>query len=251
MIDEQSGSTLGSALLQLKQQSGLSLAKIAQLAGYQSASAIQRFFNADYNPAHPSISVARRLARALDGWGTPPIEAADVLRIYGDFEFAAQADTRVTLKGPIYIGEDEIPITRAERALNDQPSFGGTRVQVFIRKFSGTMIKCPEHLVGRGIAAFYLPSSNMQPRYDVGDLIVFDGLRPAKVGDYVVVRLTVEYDLRQLHFVARLEAMDETHARFSQLSPLSEFGVELRHINFMGPVVSTADLLPAIRAASD
>jgi len=81
------GEATGDVLIALKERAGLSLRKIAQLAGYRGASSIQRYFSRDFNGQFLPPEVAAKLAKALAGKGRPPIQEHELT------ELAAYAPT--------------------------------------------------------------------------------------------------------------------------------------------------------------
>lgn len=237
--------SLGSSLLALKERSGLSLAQIAEAAGYRSASAIQRFFNVDYAPVRPSVTLGRRLASALGGRGAPPVETAEVLSLFADNAYARESYYH---DHGLLEATDTIPMTSAalvtEGISDDTLSF----LEVFTRKYSGTVIRTPPHLRRMSLAAFYVPTSNMHPKFEIGELAVFETSRPARVGDYAVVRLAREIDLRHVHFIARVEKIIRGEVAFNQLNPSLSFSAPTSAIDFMARIVTPEDLLPPIEA---
>lgn len=74
-------STTGDALIALKDRSGLSLRKIAELAGYAGASSLQRYFSRDFNGQHLPPEVATKLAKAFAGKGRPPIQEHELTEL--------------------------------------------------------------------------------------------------------------------------------------------------------------------------
>ncbi|WP_440978591.1 hypothetical protein ACQHGV_13540 [Sphingomonas pseudosanguinis] len=246
MQEPNEAQTLGAALLDLKDRSGLTLAQIAQAAGYRSASAIQRFFNQDYSPSQPNRIVGRRLAAALGGRGQPPIEEAEVLRLYGDTKFLKEVDH--TWGGGWITTNDTIPITTAQWVAEGIDDEKLSFLEVFTRKASGTVIKTPSHLQNIALAGFFTPVSNMWPKYEVGQFVVFDGTRPVRAGDCVVARFSRDVDLRFVHFIARIDKIETSRIFFSQFNPERQFDLSSQAIDFMARLVNVEDLLPPIEA---
>lgn len=75
--------TIGSELRRYREQSGLSLRKVAESAGYAGASSLQKFFEPTYDPAYLSGEIARKLSKAMHGKGDPPVDGADILAMAG------------------------------------------------------------------------------------------------------------------------------------------------------------------------
>lgn len=70
--------TAANRLKALMRRAGVTFRELAKRAGYAGASSIQTHLADDRE--YLSVDVALRLARALDGLGSPPLRAADVVR---------------------------------------------------------------------------------------------------------------------------------------------------------------------------
>ncbi len=70
----------GVELLKIKNRLRLSLDAIARTAGYRGRSSVQRYFSTDFTaPLPPEAAVA--LSRGLDGKGSPPVTADEILAL--------------------------------------------------------------------------------------------------------------------------------------------------------------------------
>jgi hypothetical protein len=71
-------------LRKLRQRAGLSMAEMAQLLGYKTASGYQRYESSDeYTKVLFPITFVHKLLQALEGRGDPPIGMADVIPLAG------------------------------------------------------------------------------------------------------------------------------------------------------------------------
>jgi transcriptional regulator with XRE-family HTH domain len=69
------------ALKKFRERAGLSMEKLAQAAGYKSASGIQRYESpVDRTSPYIPVDVVERLAEALEGLGNPPITEVEVFQ---------------------------------------------------------------------------------------------------------------------------------------------------------------------------
>ena len=104
--------TIPARLRRLKEQSGLSLRKLAVGMGYADASSIQRYFDEErYSGDALPLSIAKKFAKALAGLGRPAIREAEVLALAGVCvnEGSGTNPRRTTLV---------VPLTREHRALS-------------------------------------------------------------------------------------------------------------------------------------
>ncbi|WP_091678457.1 XRE family transcriptional regulator [Methylobacterium sp. 275MFSha3.1] len=76
-------------LAHLRERAGMSLEQVAREAGYRGRSSIQRYFE-DQTIESLQPKVAAKLARALVGKGTPPIQPAElIVLVHGDADHGA------------------------------------------------------------------------------------------------------------------------------------------------------------------
>ncbi len=235
-----SDETIGSKLLRLKDRSGLTLNNIARAARYSSASSLQRYFSADYSPAHLPRAVADRLNEALVGFGDPPITRTDVEELTETgFYLKRQTRTHVSLRRtelsyischPSYaLGANAYEIETEVMAISEEEE---------VRRFNK-----PPGYGYRHIHATYVSTSSMMPRFQPGEIIFYETDRPPIIGADVIVCLQVE-DLDAAYALGRLVSQTASHIGIQTLSPETRGIVIHRdNVQMMHPILSTADVL--------
>jgi hypothetical protein len=179
-------STLGERLAALRQRSGLTLGEIAVAASYRGRSSVQKFFAADYNPPFLDRLVAKRLARAFVGKGSPPISAAEVYELTGDagntaedFKFAKAVDIERDVG--VYIAS----FIRKSSILKGQPPLDSYAIEM------DNPVKYVWHppalTNSKGVYAIRFFKGALVPRYKPGELLFLDAGTPAKLGDDVCI----------------------------------------------------------------
>lgn len=73
--------TVGSRLNGLRERSGLSLAAVAEAAGYAGASSVQKYFQTSYDPKTLQVTTASRLADVMANRGSPPVRRAEIMAL--------------------------------------------------------------------------------------------------------------------------------------------------------------------------
>lgn len=237
--------TLGSALLALKERSGLPLARIATLAGYGSASAIQRFFAPNYDPKRPKIEMGRRLAKAFVGRGQPRIDAQEVIQLFGE-NIDLLREIHSVAAERLRSSNERIPLTSAVRLVDPLRVGENDSIDCFARDWNGKVISTPEHLLSLSLVGLFLPVANMWPKYEFGEFVIFRVDLPPQAGEYVLFEMEPEYDVRRACSVARLRKIVNDEVYFEQYSPPLDFVVPRSSVRYMFPAVKVIDLLPAI-----
>jgi hypothetical protein len=231
--------SVGTRLIALKDQSGLSLSTIARAAGYKNASSIQRYFSVDYDAEYLPIPIAKRIAQALVGAGKPPINHLDIeLLTEHGFPGArlAHVDVRRAAMPVIYCSPTLLAVPPEEAKLPDIEYMLASEedpVRAFVK---------PPHLLHRHINALYLSTTTMAPRHRVGDVIYYELERPVAVGQDAIVSLYLPTEALFL-FIGRLVELTRTHAEFELLEPYQRVRIARGDVESMAPILSAADLL--------
>jgi phage repressor protein C with HTH and peptisase S24 domain len=92
-----------------------------------------------------------------------------------------------------------------------------------------------------GLARCYMLADHMAPRFDVGELLIVEKKRPARIGDDVLVDIrgaTAGYSR-----VARLVERTRTGLRLKQFNPPYEFDLEADRVVEVYRIMTTEDLL--------
>lgn len=181
--------TIGQALMDLRKRSGLSLRDVARGAGYRSASGVQSFFQPHYDPIALDVSVAIKLAAALEGKGSPPIRREEVIALARLPEDREGEPVPVEIFRPSELSRD-VPVYGS--ALGAPVEFiEGTVEQIVVQE--GEVIdyfKRPPSLQGReDVYGFYVAGVSMEPRFEEGGIALVDAKRPPQINDDVVVYL--------------------------------------------------------------
>jgi hypothetical protein len=218
--------TVGKALMELRQRSGLTLEEVSTLAGYRGRSSVQQFFREDYDPGLLEVRVATRLAAAFVGRGSPMITEQDILDL-------------TTKKGEIPVTESDmpfgipigkIPVFTAKRA--KPVTFEGAEAPTEAMSYDqanpiGYAWFPPDRDTSKRAYCLYLGSNAMSPRYSRGEMVVVEELRAAKVNDDVVIQVD-EAERGEKFF---------THAVLGQIADFEMDGILLRTLN---PAVTIA-----------
>lgn len=185
--------SIGSALIRLRERSGVALRPLAQSMGYAHASSLQRYMDAGFNKPL-AIDLARKFADALAGKGAPPIERDEFFRLAGlpgepnaqPFRMEGASDQRMTHNVPVYgtaLGADEL----LDGEAIEQTTLNRAEVISWLRR--------PVLLDGRtDVYGLYVQGSSMDPRYRDGATVFVEGKKPPKVGEDAVVYLRLPDD---------------------------------------------------------
>lgn len=185
----------GDRLREMIKRAGLSHDKVAQAVGLARASSLQTYVAPDRE--FIKFDLVQKLSRALVGKGTPPITTEEVFSLAGvnpvltnaprrlpqgrtenvPVEFGA-ADVR-----PYSYGPPDLPLLGQVRGGNDQYYFGnGTDVLSYTYR--------PVELLNvKGAYAVYVHGDSMSPRFEQGEMLYVDPIRPARPGDDVIVQM--------------------------------------------------------------
>lgn len=214
--------TTGQALSDLRERAGISLAEVAKLAGYKGPSSVQMMFHPDYDAQPLNGSIAERLANALVGKGTPPIEQEDIfelarpkiranrLRDHGRPAAGTRGGTDVEIEfrvppAPSKSSADRFTLSKnatgqhipvfgtvlaADLTFSDDGESPGVEQTVFEMGETITYARRPYGIAPDvKVYALYVSGSSMEPRYRAGDPLFVDAKRPPSIGDDVIVQL--------------------------------------------------------------
>lgn len=239
--------TIGERLLGLKQRAGLSLDAIAEAAGYNGRSSVQRYFAKDFD-GELSMAVAKKLVAALEGKGAPPIVANDVLALMdlsGVFEarptdMLAPRYLDLPRDVPVYggaigtyhLGDDEvIEQTLVQR---DDP------IDYFLRP--------PGQAERTGLYGVYIAGSSQSPRFEDGDIAYADPNTRPMIGDDVLVYLRNGPDQHGgdnlvAVLVKRIVKRTSEFIELQQFNPPMTFRIETRRVSAVHRVLPNKEML--------
>ncbi|MEQ9487461.1 MAG: S24 family peptidase [Alphaproteobacteria bacterium] len=213
----------------LRKRAGLSMASLAQLAGYKGASSLQRYENPEqFQKRFLPYDVVERLAAALVGRGQPPISRAEVFAMAGPIGQAAfPLDTATTSARehgatpaqPAGANEAEFvpglePPSPASMT-KDLPVMGtaaGSAGDGAVQFEGGVIefVRRPPALVSvKDAYAIYVVGNSMEPRLQEGSLQVVHPHRRPRPGDDVVLQIQRAADVDLQVYVKQLDRITE------------------------------------------
>ncbi len=235
--------TIGERLIALRERSGLSLASVAERAGYRNASSIQKLFRADYSPTGLSLKVADKLSAAFVGLGEPPISEEEVLSLTGRLDRAPTHKSMVRYQ--LHAMNKEVFLSNTDNVeqlfRDDKGSLFGAFL-FFSGDEMGYFIK-PSHLSERKIVAFIVSFETMAPRYRPAEIVVFEQGGNAEVGQDVILELSFTTNMEPVFVLGQLTDNDDDHVGLSQLNPPRNLSFRTNHVKAIWPVLSPTDLL--------
>lgn len=238
--------TTGAAIQRLRERSGLSVRDLAKRAGYAHGSGIQRYVDPQFDEPL-TLKVAGKLAEALEGLGSPPIERAEIFRLTGlsvepnatPFKMEGADDRRMTHSVPVYgtaLGADEI----VDGEAIEQTTLNKAEVIGYLRR--------PVLLDGRAdIYGLYVQGSSMAPRYRDGATVFVEGKRPPRIGDDAVVYLRVpdehEGEMPSCVLIKTLVKKTAGYVELEQYSPHTTFRIPMERVKDLHRVVPWDELV--------
>lgn len=241
------GRTTGEIVRALMDRAGHSIRSFAQAAGYKHGSGVQRYVDADFDEdLHPRV--AEKLAGALEGRGTPPIERAEIMILTGlSGQFEAKPNTELA---PKYRELDrDVPVygtalgTYTENEVIEQSIVShDDPIDYFIR---------PAGVANRkGVYGLYVTGESQSPRFKPGEIIFVDPTRTPMIGDDVVVYLRQpEGEGETISAILLKELTRRGHDRIElrQLNPQADFSVSAVKVKAVHRVLTNADLFGGYR----
>lgn len=241
--------TTGLALLALKKRVNLSLEKIALAAGYAGRSSIQTFFHEAYKKPLDT-TVAGKLAEALEGKGSPPIERAEIMSLTG-VDLPASNARVVPMEGAaLERPQENLPVWGS--ALGSEREFEGEAAEL-TRLNTGDIVEYvrrPVILNGKKNAyALYVQGSSMHPALPDGEMIVAVRDMAMGVGDNVVVYLRAEDpedddgESARGVLVKELIRRTASYVELRQYQPLKDFRVSMGQVVRIDRVLTRREML--------
>jgi hypothetical protein len=244
--------TIGDKLLRLKTRSGLSLDRIAKAGGYKRRSSVQRYFESNYNPDFLPLDVARKLADALTGKGSPQIERDEILTLAGVSDTNVRGTFAVNEPGGVGAMPRDIPIygtalggelrtedlgnkpVNVEQSVLDQSEIIG-----YLRR--------PLALQDRkDLYGVYVSGSSMYPRFADGEAALVDPKRPPMIGDDVVIQMVdsdgSDGERVTLVLIKRLLRRSASFIELEQFNPPISFRINAKQVRAVHRIVPAAEL---------
>lgn len=241
--------TTGQTLRHLMERAGLSVRGFAVAAGYSHGSGVQRYIEPDFEGLIKP-DVAKRMADALSGKGTPPIDAHEVYALVGlpmpngvPIQFEGASFERM---------RPDLPILGTALGA-DRVSDGQAVEQTFL--YEDEVIghaKRPVILDGRADAyGLYVRGASMDPVYEDGALILVETKRPPRIGDNVIVYLRKNGEFHEADdgqsartvLVKRLAKRTASIVELAQYNPKLTFTVSAKDVLKMHRVIPWQELI--------
>lgn len=246
MADER---TTGQILRALMDRAGLSVRAFALAAGYRHGSGVQRYITDDFEKRlQPDIAV--RLADALTGKGTPPIERAEIMRLTG-VDLPLSNARVIPMEGAsLERPQENLPVWGS--ALGAERDFDGEAAEL-TRLNTGDIVEYvrrPVILNGKQTAyALYVQGSSMHPALPDGEMIVAVREMAMGVGDNVVVYLRAENPEEDDGAAARGVLVKElirrtaNYVELRQYQPAKDFRVSMEQVVRIDRVLTRREML--------
>lgn len=183
----------GDRLREMIKRAGFSLEKVAHEVGFKQASSLQTYVSPERE--FIKFELVQKLARTLVGRGTPPITTEEVFSLAGVNPVITNGPRRITggraENARVEFGAADVapyglrnlPLLGTARGGGDEYYFGnGAEVLSLTYR--------PIELLNvRDAYAVYVHGDSMSPRYEPGEMLYVDPVRPVRAGDDVIVQL--------------------------------------------------------------
>lgn len=241
--------TTGEILLALKLRAGdPSLDDIAHAGGWKGKSGVQTYFNAAYEGPLSGM-VALKLAKALEGRGSPPIKAEDITSLAA-VPPQSNASAPVQYEGAsVYRMSRDLPVYGS--ALGAAEVIDGEAVELTTLNRAEIMEyrERPPILNGKqDVYGLFVQGSSMDPAFDDGDLLVVQKTGAISVGDFVVVYIRPKGDhddgeTAENVLVKRLVKRTAQYIELRQYQPDITFRIPREDVLRIDKALRTRDLL--------
>jgi phage repressor protein C with HTH and peptisase S24 domain len=212
------------------------MAELAKAAGYKHASGIQRYedpqvFKDEYLP----LKLVKKIAQALVGRGDPPLDAEDIFTTLAGIQPLEFGKYHILSADPGYdaslgtiqpnvrpasgarvLQRTEMPMDIPVQGIavcgrDGDFSFNGETVD-HVRRPPGIATR-------KGVFAIYAAGDSMSPWRQPGDPVYVDSVRPARIGDYVIVECYGKDGEPGPAFLKKLVGADSERVRLAQFNP--------------------------------
>lgn len=238
---------LGAKLINLRQRSRLSYRDIARLGGWAGASSVQRYLDGSYDGDYLPVSVARRLADAMEGKGEPPITRQEIMELAAfpvmqegaPFKMEGASQDRMKADVPVYgtaLGASKI----VDGEAIEQTTLNKGEIVTYFRR--------PTILDGRvDIYGLFVQGSSMSPRFEDGETVFVETTRPPKIADDVVVYLVGpdehEAQAARAVLVKRLVRRTAEYVELEQFSPAKTFRIPREMVGEVHRIIPWSELV--------
>ncbi|WP_158272004.1 MULTISPECIES: S24 family peptidase [unclassified Novosphingobium] len=234
-------------LRDLMTRAGLTIRGFAQAAGYKHGSGVQRYVEPDFD-GMLSPSVAKRMASALVGRGTPAIDEREIFSLVG----IPEPNAKVILMEGASLERPQENLQVWGAALGCEREFDGVAVELTTLNTGDVIdyVRRPVMLNGKkGVYALHVQGSSMHPALPDGEMIVAAKDMPLSIGDNVVVFLRPvdhEFDDGQTArgvLVKELVRRSASFVELRQYQPAKDFRVDMRDVLRIDRVLTRREML--------
>lgn len=245
--------TIGAKLIAIRERSGLSLDKVAARGGWAGRSSVQRYFEVEYNPEYLPLDIAKKLIKAFEGQGTPPVSINELLTLAGVPDQGGGGFSVEDTVGSIGKMPRDIPVygtaLGADAIMDEASGTGSINVEQAALDQSEVLgyLRRPPALVGRkDVYGVYISGVSMYPRFNDGEAVFVDPRRPPMIGDDVIIHLAVpdahDGDRVGGVLIKRLVRRSSSYIELSQFNPPISFRIEAHSVKSVHRIVPTAEL---------
>lgn len=241
--------TTGQRLRALMDRAGMSVRAFAVASGYSHGSGVQRYIEADFE-GYLKPDVASKMAKALAGRGTPPIDPSEVFDLIGvppsnatPFKLEGAADISMIRDLPVYGTSLGAPREFDGRAIEQTMLNSGSVIEYRPRP---VVLEGQRHAYG-----LYVQGSSMSPRFEDGEMVFASDSRhsrPPRIGDDVIVYVLDPEEIDDGEsacavLVKRLVRRTATYVELEQFNPACLFKIDAGLIRRIDRVYPWGELL--------
>jgi hypothetical protein len=243
--------TIGAKLIELRKRSGLTLDEVSSLAGYRGRSSVQQFFNEDYDPQPLETRVANRLAKALVGRGTPPIEEKDITALMGlpDWEpkmFTPYAGQKDGLLRSVPVYSSKTGDKRSFKVFESERQVDLETMLLVDEEAIGFAWFPPAKDPQTRAYGLYISTSMMYPRFGKHEMVLVEAKRPAKALDDVIVHIAGDASQdpeSTCAIVGRLVSFEPEGIRLLVFTPGDILDISFSQIQRIERIMSVSEIL--------
>lgn len=239
--------TMGARFRAIVERSGMSYRDLAKAAGYSAASGIQRYVEV-HNDKAMNVDVAKRFAAALEGKGSPPIAASEVMALTGLIERPASNAITHEFEGQsLERPRDDMPVFGT--ALGAEMLIDGERIEQTSLNTGNIIEYRRRPLMAHGVEkvyGLYVQGSSMYPAHRDGAFLFVQRDARLRVDDDVVVHLrpkddTDDGERATCVLVKRLVKRTSQFVVLEQYTPPKVFQIDMKDVLHIDRVLTADD----------
>lgn len=214
---DNSPESISGRMRNLRERSGLTMAKMAKAMGYQTASSIQRYFDADkLKPGYLKREFVVKVEKAMLGKGNPPISRPEIWELAGpEFNFASNPPPNAVVGSQIVTSGNMLPVYgSAVGGLDGEFEMNGSVLYEVAAPPSLAEVK--------EAYAVQVTGDSMEPRYFDGETVFVDPTRRVKRGDFVIAQIGKDEGGTILAYIKRFVRHNAEELVLEQYNPPKE-----------------------------